>query len=489
MPRAKSATAPSTPRLSEVARHVVIPKGIVTTSWPRVEAKLLGIGVRFDLWQVGTSSVILGKREDGSFAATVGGIVLSIPRQVGKTFLVGMIIVALCLLHPGLTVVWTAHRSRTSTKTFHTLKAMTSRPKIAPHMLTPRTSNGEQEIRFRNKSVIMFGAREQGFGRGFDEVDIAVFDEAQILSEKGVEDIVPATNQSHLEGGALLFFMGTPPRPGDPGEEFTNRRTAALAGTTEDMVFVEFSADEDADLDDPKQWAKANPSFPSRTPIASIKRMRANLTDDDSFRREALGIWDPKDADTGLFHVPDWRKVQDPTSSPGTQLHMAFHSTPDRSQSSVAVASLRPDGLVHVEVVAHDPGVSWLSPYVKDRAAKHRPRTTTVAGGMAAGSLTPELEVVSGFSTVNATDVRRACGHLFDLVKAGKVAHRSAQPLADLLAVAVEAATRSNAKGEWIFSAPSDVDLSPLYAVALAAWSASTGPRQLTDEELLASAH
>ena len=44
MPRAKSATPPSTPRLSEAARHVVIPKGIVTTSWPRVEAKLLEIG-------------------------------------------------------------------------------------------------------------------------------------------------------------------------------------------------------------------------------------------------------------------------------------------------------------------------------------------------------------------------------------------------------------------------------------------------------------
>jgi hypothetical protein len=147
---------------------------------------------------------------------------------------------------PGLTVLWTAHRTRTATKTFGSLKGMTSRKRIAPFMLEPRNTNGEQEIRFKNGSVIMFGAREQGFGRGFDEVDIEVFDEAQILTEKALEDMVAATNQSRHEAGALLFFMGTPPRPGDPGEEFTNRRNEAISGKSEDMVYVEFSADPDA---------------------------------------------------------------------------------------------------------------------------------------------------------------------------------------------------------------------------------------------------
>ena len=40
------------------------------------------------------------------------------PRQVGKTFWVGAMIVALCTLFPGLTVLWTAHRTRTATRTF-----------------------------------------------------------------------------------------------------------------------------------------------------------------------------------------------------------------------------------------------------------------------------------------------------------------------------------------------------------------------------------
>ena len=471
MPKAKSQTEPSTPRLSEVARHVVIPKGIVTTSWPRVEAKLAEVGVKFDEWQRGASAIILGKRKDGSFAATVGGVVLSIPRQVGKTFLVGAIIVALCLLFPNLTVIWTAHRSRTATKTFQTLKGMTSRPKIAPHMLEPRNTNGEQEVRFRNGSVIMFGAREQGFGRGFDQVDIAVFDEAQILTERGVEDIVPATNQANLDGGALLFFMGTPPRPGDPGEEFTNRRNAALKGQSEDMVYIEFSADADADLDDHEQWRKANPSFPSRTPLASVKRMRANLTDADSFRREALGIWD-----TGsVLPIPleKWIALADPEGAALElrDLTLAVDMPPDRSSAAIVACGRRPDGTPQVEVVDVNGGAGWVVDRCKAVAAKRWIREVVIDGASAAAALIPDLEA-EGFTVVKTStrEYAEACGGLYDAVLQSAVRNVPHPAMAQALA----GATKRPLGDAWAFDKrKASVDITPLVGAALARWAVS----------------
>ena len=74
-------------RLSDLARHVVLPSGVTTTGWPAVRDQLRAFGVTFDEWQDGAGRAILAKREDGIYAATVGGIVLSIPRQVAKTFL------------------------------------------------------------------------------------------------------------------------------------------------------------------------------------------------------------------------------------------------------------------------------------------------------------------------------------------------------------------------------------------------------------------
>src|SRR5512139_2765601 len=83
-------------RLSDLARHVVLPSGITSTGWPAVRDLLGDFGISFDEWQDGLGRAILAKRADGIYAATVGGVVLSIPRQVAKTFFVSRLLVALC---------------------------------------------------------------------------------------------------------------------------------------------------------------------------------------------------------------------------------------------------------------------------------------------------------------------------------------------------------------------------------------------------------
>jgi phage terminase large subunit-like protein len=466
---------PSDRALSEVARHVVIPAGIVTTAWPHVESTCLEMGVSFDRWQADIGWVALGKRKDGKYAATVGGVVLSIPRQVTKTFLVGMIIIALCRLFPGLTVLWSAHRTRTATKTFNTLKGITSRKKIKPYMLDPRNANGEQEIRFKNGSVIMFGAREQGFGRGFDEVDIEVFDEGQILTEKALEDMVPAANQSRQPAGALLFFMGTPPRPTDPGEEFTNRRDKALSGKSKDLVYVEMSADPDADPDDRTQWAKANPSFPLRTPVEAFERMRENLTDEDSFRREALGIWDA----VGSARVIDehsWNAVADPASMAIERLTLAIDVPPNRSIAAVGLAGRRADGLWHVELDDQRKGVDWVIPWVESRAAKNRLHAVVVdeMSGLVEKRkngrnylIGSDVEVT--LAAAEGRDMAIACAKFFDDVIDGSLRHTD-QPQTN---VALSVARKRPLQGGWAWNRKDAAsDITPVVAETLALWGA-----------------
>ena len=312
----KSPTKRSTPKLSELAQHVVAPKGVVSTGWPAVERKCADLGVRFRSWQPDVGRLILAKRADGKYAATIGGTGLSIPRQVGKTFLVGAIVFALCLLRPKLTVIWTSHRLRTSEETFKKLQAFAKRKRIAPHIAKIVRGSGEEAIEFRNGSRILFGARERGFGRGFDEVDVLIFDEAQILTENALDDMIPATNQSRQPTSALLLFMGTPPKPKDPGEVFLRMRTEALTGEDDDTGWVEFGADPGyvftplpAPLTaaDWKQVAKANPSYPDDTPREAILRMRKKLGT-ESFRREGAGIYDDDSAKT-IPELASWSSL------------------------------------------------------------------------------------------------------------------------------------------------------------------------------------
>lgn len=465
------ATRPSTRRLSEVARHVVYPADIVSSGWPRVRAQCAEMGITFDGWQDGVGTLTLGKRSDGKYAATVGGIVLSIPRQVGKTFLVGAIVIALCILYPGLTVLWTAHRTRTATKTFQSLQGMVRRRKIWPHIAPNgiRTANGEQEIKFVNGSVIMFGAREQGFGRGFDEVDVEVFDEGQILTEKALEDMVPAANQSRHESGALLFFIGTPPRPSDPGDEFANRRSRALSGKSKNMVYVEFSADRDADPDDHGQWARANPSFPHRTPVESMERMRENLTDDDSFRREALGIWDAEQI-SGVIPPGMWDAAGDVESEPVGRMALGIEVGPDLQYASVALAGQRADGDWHVSVDEAAGGIAWVVPHVRGLldANPGMLRAVVLDEGSPAKALLPEFAKAKvRVYTPTVRELGAGCACVLNGVVTRSLRHRRQR---ELTLAALDAGKRPlGDTGMWVWNRKTAVgDITPIQAVTLA---------------------
>lgn len=472
-----SPTSPSTPRLSEAARHLVYPSGIVTTAWPAVEAKCSQLGVHFDPWQQGCGRIFLGKDAGGRYAATVGGITISIPRQVGKTYLVGWIVFALCLLHPGMTVLWTAHRTRTSTRTFQSLAGMARRPKVKPFVLPNgvRTSNGEQEIRFRNGSVIMFGAREQGFGRGFDSVDIEVFDEAQILTDKALEDMVAATNQSRHPCGALLFYMGTPPRPVDPGEVFRGKRDKALSGKLLDGVYVELSGDPDADPDDLEQVRKANPSYPSRTPLEAILRMRENLPADDSYLREALGIWDANGAGWRVIARDVWMRQAHEDSLPVDRLALGIEVAPDMAAAAVSLSGQRKDGGWHVELDEHRSGAQWLPAYVK-RLLAANPTVRAVVGDVG-GPLQALLDqrgdrwLLSGtriaVTPMRVKDLGTGCTLLATGLRDGTVWHLGQPQMATAAEVAGKRTLADT--GMWVWSrSTSASDITPIQSATWA---------------------
>lgn len=497
----------STLRLSEVARHVVIPEGIVDTLWFEVEARCREFGIEFDAWQDGLGQVVLGIRDDGLFAATVGGVSLSIPRQVAKTFMVMTIVVALCSLYPNLTVVWTAHRMRTATNTFQKMKALCLRPAVRPHIRAGsnqgtaiRDANGEQEIPFTNGSRIMFGAREQGFGRGFDEVDIEVFDEAQILTVRALEDMVAATNQSRFPFGALLFYMGTPPRPEDPGEVFAQRRAEALEAkkgrpdfgepvAAGDAVYVECSADPDVgrpggpSLDDPRQIELANPSYPHRTPPVSIKRLRKNLTGDDSWRREGLGVWDAQSGPTPPLIAPaEWGACK--TENPPRKGRVAYGVKFSVDGSSVALAACRrPEGgKPHVEVVAHrsmSAGTGWLADWLEQRWSDAV--EIVIDGKAGSGALVNTLRERGVPAKVlrlpKLDEVLAAHTMILEAVRTGEVTHFDQPALNDVVAHAVK---RDIGKaGGWGWQSTAEgIDVSLLDAVTLALYAAMTSKRR-----------
>ena len=455
--------------LDGLARHVVYPSGIVSTGWPAVRDQIALWGDTFDEWQDDLGRAVLAKREDGLYAATVGGVVLSIPRQVAKTFLVMRICFALCALFPDTKVLWTAHHNKTLANTFRNFAAFADRARVAKHIKRVRTGNGNEAVIFNNGSMILLGARDQGFGRGFDAVDVIVFDEAQIMNDKALEDMIAATNQSTHEFGALLVYMGTPPRKTDAGEAFAKKREDALSGADGDTLYVEFSADPDGDSGDREQIMKANPSVPHRTSWAAISRMRKNLPSEESWRLEGLGIW-YAEAPGVVIAPEDWDALHDEQSFGADDIALGIDVNPERTHASIGMAARRPDGQYHVELVEERRGTAWVVPYVVERVKSNNLRAVVIDGQSPAAPFIDELARNKVRVTrTGVLEMGLACAGFYDKAVSGVLRHIGQHQLGTSLN---EARKRELPNGMWAWNRRGVAsDITPIVSVTLALWA------------------
>lgn len=456
----------------------MIPEGITTSVFPRVYRRLTDVDVAFDRWQQGFGQVALGCRANGKYAATVGGVVAPWPRQVGKTYTVGNLVIGACLEFPGLRAIWTSHHNRTTTNTFRSMQAMVRRKKIWPHVQAIRTANGEQEIVFTNGSIIMFGAREQGFGRGMDAIDWEVFDEAQILGIKALEDMVPATNAAKHPHGGLVFFLGTPPRPTDDGEAFTAKRKKALDGLTTDQVYCEISADPETDPDDQSMFSSFNPSYPHRTPLEAMLRMRENIPDVESWRREAMGIW-PSRQHATVVPLSVWADLaaegpdsDEPPNGFGVDMSHA-------REISVGAAWVDADDSAHVEEVWAGVDIAKCVHWLVERAGGAPVYIDSI--GPAAALIAPlkarGVHVVSS----SATYMARGCEQLESRTRFETITHANQDAVTTALMSAKKRPIRD--AGGWAWDrGDANTPIHPIVSVTLALIAALSTDQQTTGE-------
>ncbi|UTN93198.1 terminase [Mycobacterium Phage Sunflower1121] len=459
-------------RLSEVARHVIKPEGITSTSWPSVRHECnVNMGLQFDRWQDDLGKLVCAKRPDGLYAADM--FAMSIPRQTGKTYFLGAIVFALCKMTPGTTVIWTAHRTRTAAETFKSMQGLAKREEIAPHVQQVLTGNGKEAVLFTNGSRILFGAREKGFGRGFAKVDVLIFDEAQILTENAMDDMIPATNASP---NGLILFAGTPPKPTDPGEVFTNLRNDALNGESDDVGYVEISADEDADPDDERQWRKMNPSYPHRTSRRAIMRMRKALSM-DSFRREAMGIWDKIAVHMAVVKATVWRDLADEFGPEDGEKPSALGVDMSHGGAlSVAACWLMDDESRHVEQVWAGTDTAAAVDWIVERAGRRMP--VVIDDASPAKALVPELKRRKvKVRVTGAGDMAKACGLFENNVNNDTLTHGDQTDVTEALKGARKRPIRDAGGWGWDRRDPTCV-IHPLVAVSLALLGALDAPKR-----------
>lgn len=462
--------------LADLAKHLIEPEW-ESTGWPKVRDTCNNLGWMFDDWQDDLGRLILAKDSSGLFAASI--CVMSLPRQVGKTYLVGCIAFALCLTQPGTTVIWTAHRGRTATETFRAMKAKARMPELAAFIDQRvkgggiRSANGEQEIEFLNGSRILFGARESGFGVGFADVGMLVLDEVQRATTKTMDDLLPTTNAA---ANPLVLCMGTPPRPTDDGEVFTMFRTEALRGESEDVLYVELGATGRFDLADEaefwRQLRQVNPAFPHRVGERAILRNKKGLGT-DSVYREVFGLWDELTKQFSPFNGPLWRDAADVGPSASTRPNGFAVDMSHGREISIAACWIEGDS-AHLEEVWAGGDESAAVEWLKD-AWKRAGRQTTVFidGQSPASSMIPALKAAGvKVLTGNSSDMSRACGLVKSDLEAKRLTHADQESVNNARQGSRKRAI-GTAGGWGLDRSDPTVNIAPMVALSLARLAAS----------------
>lgn len=479
----------STYKLTQLAKRVAIPRDIVGTDWgPVAKTCRDELGIEFDGWQDGMGQLMLARAslrslgDGGILAHTVGGFHLSAMRQIGKTYFLAGSIFGLCKRFPGLLVIWTSHHSSTTAETFEAIQGFASRIRVAPHIEFIHTGSNEEEVKFWNGSRILFGARERGFGRGIPGVDILVCDEGQIMSQRAMQNMIATLNTSWL---GLHIYAGTPPKPEDNSENWMTSRDEAwviddpriITTYTDDMVWVEFGADDDADLDDVEQWAK-NPSFPHRTPIQAFLRLRKKLND-EGWRREGLGLYDK--AEGSIFDMTRWNKLVEENAEQPDRAALVLDVSPDRRWSSIGIAAElegvdSEDEQERVLVIVQSmPGTRGVAKAIKELDDKRDLFDIAITSGAARAVETDLVAEGIEYEIMPSAEVAAAYGNLQEKIKSGAVAHIGQAELNVALKATKsrrlqtgesESFDRREAKDRKVD--PNEIDTSPAVAVACA---------------------
>lgn len=473
--------------LVDLARQCVIPDGIAATLYYELIApELPGMGLAFDQWQEDFWYVALGVRDDDSLACDVMGATISLGRQAGKTWGVLVGLIAICLRRPGTTAVWSSHHDRTSSETLVKIAGIVEKPTIRPKMRAQHPvvfTDDSRGVHFANGSRILFGARSSGFGRGFAEVDIQVYDECQHLLESALTDMLAAMNVSDM---GLAIYMGTPPRPKEVAlgvhEAFKRRRDKALELKKRRPykgVYIEFAPiDPDAvvapDVDAPGFWEllpEVNPAFGFRVGRSAIERLVENMSPED-VRREIFGIWDKTNETLAVVARDDWNRLAADLDTLPAVASFGINAT--RSGWFWITACWCEGESAHVEIALGTQSEVEAMNFLSRHATKRTPIKHDATG--AAKALGEKLKQRS-FKASAYTQNESGAGNALwlSLAEQGRLTH-GGQPD---LEIAVRGSRRQDRpSGGWMLIPRSDsFDIGPAVAMSAAVYAAMTARR------------
>lgn len=447
--------------------------------WGRVAAAL---GKSYMPWQQYVAD-IAGEVNPETGELCYSRIVLTVPRQSGKTTLMLPIVVGRAEAGAAFggrqRMVYAAQTREDARRKWnddyvedlHGADRMQGRYKV-------RLGTGSENVTFHH-SRSMFGpiATKDTSGHG-QVLDLGCLDETFAQDDGAVEGAwSPATVTRPM---AQLWFPSTRGTEAAVyhNQMITDSRLAAEVDPGYGTAYVEWSADPD--------WAKAEPGDHAlwATCMPAMGRTQSSEALDRQFQNLSLAEWTraflnlvvPK-LDPPVLDPARWAATRRPDVKRATRPVLAVDVSYDRKTACIAMGSLADDGSVLVRVADYREGTGWLIARLKQLRDELDPARIVFDGAGPVRSMLAEARMEwLDHHVLTASDMTAACGMFYDVVhQQGEGGRRLTTYGERPLETAVEGAGRRDLGDAWAWTRKRSMlqagtDICPLVAVTCAYW-------------------
>lgn len=373
-------------------------------------------------WQRLVADVAGERNTDGSYTYPI--VVVSVPRQSGKTTLMRARLVARCLTQPGVQTFYTAQTGKDARERWRDLtKQILASP--LRNKVAIKQAAGAERVVFGNGSELRVFAPVGTALHGYTPPEVHL-DEAWAHDAVRGEELLGAIVPAQITiADRQLWIVST---AGTAESAFFRRWfDAALAGAPGVAGFV-WAAPEGADAYDPATWEKFHPALGhtiSSDDLAAAARAHSR----PEFERAYCNRWTR--TSSAVIGADVWAALAaDMTPPDHGEAVLAYDVAHDRSRADI-VAAWRDGDRVCIKTVRSAPGYDWV-------ATDAREMVESMGAALGADDHGPARSITdalgAGVRTLSASEYADACGEFLAAVMAGRIVHDGDPDLTDAVA-------------------------------------------------------
>lgn len=408
--------------MSAPARYATAPTPGAHHELAAIEKMARALGTPLMPWQAQVARVASERNTAGN-GWRYPIVIVSIPRQGGKTTLMRAIMAQRTLRYPGTQAFYTAQSGKDARERWTDLIEIAGQK--FPHLVKIRRGAGAECMQWLNGGgQIRCFAPTRTALHGYTP-ELVMLDEAfahdEALGESLMAAIVPA--QSTLTERQLWIVSTAGDLSSTWFKAWVERGRASIDDPASGIAYFEWSAPPSLDLSSPDAFAKFHPAVGYTQNGETLAAAREPMSEAE-FNRAFGNRWLETRSQLISSEIIDaTTNTEQAPPDAGVRVVLAYDVANDRSCAALYAAWIDEAGKAHVRPYQTRAGIWWLIDAVKDAAARGFDTIAADDGG-ATSTITRRLQL-DGFeiTTLTAGEFAQATGDFIEALTAARVDH------------------------------------------------------------------